>query len=585
MESIAQGSTHTVPEIKALEIGVQDSLIISAEPGQKSENSTDDDSKDKVDSAILTDSEDPTLTDELKELLEEMAESECTPEPETLTDSICRLAELDRLEYERVRTAEAKRLGIRVSELDIAVANAVEDDLLAGPENESVHDAVIRLAAMTPLDYEPRRTLEAKRLGMRAIELDRAIQSLRPPKGTNVEKGLVCPDTEPWPENVLLSEVLNEIRATIHRYIVCDQSVGVMVALWTAFTWLIDYVLIAPILVISAPEKRCGKTQLLEVVGRLARRPLMASNISPAAVFRVIESRRPTLLIDEADSFMNENEQLRGLINCGHTRTSAYVVRTVGDDHDPVQFSTWSAKAIAGIGSRSGTIMDRAVVATLRRKLNSEKCERLRHADPTLFSNLASKLARFAQDEGHAIARARPALPDEINDRAQDNWEPLLAIADLAGGVWPAIARATAIQLSEETVVPESTTIELLADIRSVFERKNIDWIHTADLISALIEDDSKRWARFAGGQPINPRQLGTRLSEFGIHSRDIRDGHIVKKGHRLQDFSEAFARYLSDQGPGSNKTQQATEQPQCESTRSAYVAETRPDATQQTGG
>jgi putative DNA primase/helicase len=122
-------------------------------------------------------------------------------------------------------------------------------------------------------------------------------------------------------------------------------------------TWFMDVVEIAPLAVITAPEKRCGKSQLLFLLGRLAKRPLTASNVSPAALFRAVDAWRPTLLVDEADAFVRENDELRGIINAGHTRDSAYVVRVVGDDFKPTKFSVWGAKALAGIGHLADTLV------------------------------------------------------------------------------------------------------------------------------------------------------------------------------------------------------------------------------------
>jgi putative DNA primase/helicase len=155
---------------------------------------------------------------------------------------------------------------------------------------------------------------------------------------------------EVWPEPVNGAALLDELVAVIHRFIICDRDTAIATALWCVMTWLIDRFQVAPLAIITAPEKRCGKSQLLSLIGRLSNRPLVASNISPSAVFRVIEAHRPTLLIDEADTFMRDNEELRGVINSGHTRQAAYVVRCVGDEHEPVQFSTWGAKALSGIG-------------------------------------------------------------------------------------------------------------------------------------------------------------------------------------------------------------------------------------------
>jgi putative DNA primase/helicase len=417
------------------------------------------------------------------------------------------------------------------------------------PQPEDIFGAVKRLAALRPLEYEKVRAAEAKRLGVRAGALDKAVSGTRTERQQGAGKAAMFPEVEPWPDPVDLAALLDEIRDTIRRFIICDSSTAIAATLWAAFTWCINHVQVAPLLVITAPEMKCGKSQLLDVVGRLSCHPLVASNISAPAVFRVIEAHCPTLLIDEADSFMKDNEELRGVLNSGHTRQSAYVIRTVGDDHEPRQFSTWGAKAISGIGHLAGTLMDRAIVLPLRRKLSTEKCSRLRHTDPGTFTRLASMLARFAEDAGPSIGQARPNLPEELNDRAQDNWEPLLAIADLAGGEWPTLSRAAALNLSGSEHEPVSTATELLSDIQEIFTIKKVEQIATAELLTALIADDLKPWGSYSYGKPITPRQLSKRLNEFGIGSRNIKfhdSGNVVLKGYQLDQFKDVFERYLA---------------------------------------
>ena len=312
-----------------------------------------------------------------------------------------------------------------------------EPPLVSDPE--SLFDAVTRLAGLHPLEYEKLRETEANALGVRVGVLDKEVGIVRKARQEEGGKAVMFPTIKVWNKAVDANKLLTEIHKTIKQFIICESDAAITATLWIVFTWFVDVVEVAPLAVITAPEKRCGKTQLLNLIGRLSRRPLMAANISPAATFRVIEAHCPTLLIDEADSFLKDNEELRGVINSGHTRQSAYVIRTVGDDHTPQQFSTWGAKAISGIGHLAETLMDRAVILELRRKLPRESVQRLRHAERGLFDRLASQLARFAEDAAQSIGEARPELPEALNDRAQDNWEPLLAIADYAGGEWPRI--------------------------------------------------------------------------------------------------------------------------------------------------
>ena len=425
--------------------------------------------------------------------------------------------------------------GLKVEEVATVELNPVTSDKAE----------IGRLAALDPISYDRAREAAAEALKVRISTLDKLVTARREENAAKKTAEL-CRDIEPWPEPVNVAEALDDIRRTISRFIVCEPATATAATLWIAFTWAIEHVQVAPLAIISAPEKRCGKTQLLDLIGRLARRNLRASNISPAALFRVIEAQSPTLLIDEADAFLRENEELRGIINSGHTRQSAFVIRTVGEEFEVKQFSTWAAKAIAGIGKLADTIMDRAIVLTLRRKLPDETIERLRYARPGLFEALAAKLARFGDDYGAAIGRARPEIPEALNDRAQDNWEPLIAIADLAGAHWPKDARRAALAISGDGKDGHSTGEELLSDIRDIFDADNTGRISMAELVKRLTEDEMAPWATYNRGKPITPRQLGKRLGEFGIKAKAIHVSHYEKpKGFLRSQFADAWSRYL----------------------------------------
>ena len=421
---------------------------------------------------------------------------------------------------------------------------------------------VEHLAAMSPTEYDRVREVEAKKRNARVTTLDKEVATMR--------RSLVCRessmvvDIEPWSEPVKGAELLDTIYATIKRHIVCEDEIAQAATLWITFTWFIDYVQVAPLAIITAPEKRCGKTQLLEIISKLSRRPLLTSNISPAAIFRVIEAHSPTLIIDEADSFLKDNEQARGILNSGHTRQTAYVIRTVGEDHEPQRFSTWGAKAICGIGSQAETLMDRAIDLELRRKLVTEDVESQRRADPKIFKRLSSMLARYAIDYGDVVEHVPPDLPAELNDRAQDNWEPLLAIADCAGPEWATKARQAALKISGKSEETVSIPSELLADIQDIFEgNSHIGKYPLGELLKELIKDDLKAWSTYNRGKPLTPRQLRNRLKDYGIKTKDIREGNRVLKGYDAKQFKDVFKRYLSSPLPEKSATTlQNTETP-----------------------
>lgn len=412
------------------------------------------------------------------------------------------------------------------------------------PGESMLEDAVSTLATLSKLKYDQARKEAAEKLGVRATVLDQVVKEAR--NSCGIDTDLPFEKVIPWPEQINPAEILSDVAVVVRRFIVCNREVSNAVSLWVAMTWFMDVVQVAPLAVITAPEKRCGKTILLGILGRLTARAITASSISPAALFRAIDAWNPTLLIDEVDATLKDNEELRGIINSGHTRDSAYVIRTVGDTFTPTKFSTWGAKALSGIGHVADTLMDRAIILELRRKLPHEQVDRLRHGEPGLFSTLAAKLARFAEDYSDQVRQARPYLPPSLNDRAQDNWEPLLAIAMVAGPEWLDTATKAALKLSGGDSAAQSIGTELLGDIKEIFELQRVERISTADLIKALVADDEKPWATYNRGLQIKPRQIATRLKGYGIISKSIRVGPIsTPKGYEKRQFDEAFARYL----------------------------------------
>lgn len=358
-------------------------------------------------------------------------------------------------------------------------------------------------------------------------------------------------EVEPWPEKVNGADLLDELVEAIGRHVIADKETIRAAALWATFTWLIDAVQVAPIANITAPEKRCGKTVMLSVLGKLAYRPMQVSDIATAALFRSIELWAPTLLIDEVDAFLRDNEEARGILNAGFTRDSAFVIRCVGDDHMPTKFRVWGGKALCGIGKIADTLADRSIPLRLRRKKPGEQAERLRYSDPAMWDRLRSRIARFADDNATTIGAARPAIIEGLNDRANDCWEPLLAIADVAGSDWPRIARQSAITLHGIEEESPSIGAELLADIKAVFDEKRAIKMFSSQLLDSLNANDEAPWATWNRGKPITARQLKNKIEEFGIKSHQVRIGSETgKMGYDRSDFVEAWDRYLSADTP-----------------------------------
>ena len=252
----------------------------------------------------------------------------------------------------------------------------------------------------------------------------------------------------PWDDAVSGADLLQQIQDAIGAYVVLPPGGAAEVTLWVLHAHAIEASAVSPLLAAVSPEKRCGKSTLLVVLAGLVPKPLLASNITPAVLFRTVEKYGPTLLVDEVDSFLGEREELRGLLNSGHHRAGAFVLRAVGDDFEPRAFSTWCPKAVALIGRPPATVEDRAVVLPMRRRRPDEALRRLRLDRLDGLTMLQRQAWRWAQDHLDQLRDADPDIPTGLDDRAADNWRPLLAVADLAGGPWPERAREAAQQLS-----------------------------------------------------------------------------------------------------------------------------------------
>jgi putative DNA primase/helicase len=232
----------------------------------------------------------------------------------------------------------------------------------------------------------------------------------------------------------------------------------------------------------------------------------------------------------------------------------------VGDGWDVRRFSIWCPQAIAGIGRLPSTIADRSIVIQMKRKLRTETVAKLRRRDAGPLIVLARKVARWVDDHRQAIEEAVPEVPEGLNDRAADAWEICFAIADIAGGEWPARARKAALALSGDAVVEDDDVrAMLLSDIRAAFEtnlQTSASGEHdnrgprlaSEDIVSYLAGLDERSWGEWKAGRPITKGQLARLLKPIGVSSGTIRLANgCTSKGYYLSAFADAFPRYLPD--------------------------------------
>ena len=377
---------------------------------------------------------------------------------------------------------------VRLAEGDSAafLARAREDP--GFPFEPAAITALLRLAKDRRADWQRLRAqLKADpKIHLSALEAVMKAESANGDSGDSGGDGVAgrpvkFEEIEPWPEPVDGAQLLADLSKAIGSYVVMDAHQRDATALWTMFTHAHDLRDYAPLLAVTAPTKRCGKTRLQETLARLVPKPQMTSGITAALLPRLVEKHRPTLFIDEYDAQAAGDkemaESLRGQLNSSFNKSSAAVLRLVplpGGGWDERRFSTWAPTCVAGIGMVPDTVKDRSVVIRLLRKPAGEKVRRLRGCDGGDLVVLARKAARFVSDNEQALRNADPASPGGLNDRQADAWDPLFAIAEVAAGEWPERARAAAKALcqiaAQEDVDADIKTV-LLADIRDIFVR------------------------------------------------------------------------------------------------------------------
>jgi Protein of unknown function (DUF3631) len=264
--------------------------------------------------------------------------------------------------------------------------------------------------------------------------------------------------------------LLDEIAAGLRRHVVMPDGAAEMITLWVMHGHAHDAAQYSPILALESPDTGCGKTTLLRVLAPLSPMPLFSSNISTAGFYRTIAWRIYTLLVDEADAFLRGNNELRGILNSGHCRQTAQVVRADG------VFSTWCPKAVALIGELPATLRDRSLRVGLKRMRREEKVAPLDSEAVARLKQLGAQAAVWAKQHHDQLARANPAMPQMITNRAADNWLPLLAIADAVGGHWPKLARAHGFGRNPRRHFPRRGLIERYqADLQRVRNRPDPD--------------------------------------------------------------------------------------------------------------
>jgi hypothetical protein len=347
--------------------------------------------------------------------------------------------------------------------------------------------------------------------------------------------------------------LLDDTKKFLERFIAYPTpETAVAHVLWIMHTHLIDVFENTPRLAFLSPEPGSGKSRAMELTEALVPRAVLTVNSTPAYVFRKISADPgglPTLLQDEADAVFNKkdgNEDLRGLYNSGYRR-GATAGRAVvkGKEIVTEEFPSFCAVALAGLNQLPDTLMTRSIIVNMKRRRPDQAVEpyRRRVNGPEAIV-LQRRLAELGERIRNQVEDAWPELPDTIQDRDADIWEPLIAIADAVGGQWPLMARDTAVKMVASTKdKPATLGIKLLSDLKTIFTDR--ERLSTHELIEILIKLELSPWANIKG-EPLDSRFLARILSKYDIETGKLfRFNTQSLRGYERSQFFDAWVRYL----------------------------------------
>lgn len=339
---------------------------------------------------------------------------------------------------------------------------------------------------------------------------------------------------------------LDAVRDFIARFLVLPTSSDYdVMALWVAHTYVIDAFDVTPRLAFMSPQKASGKTRAMDLLDLLVHNPLPTVNTSTAALFRSIHQAdgRMTLLLDEADTVFQpangSSEDIRGILNASYKR-GADVLRSGPKNKDFMveRYKVFAPVAMAGLGRLPDTLTSRSIVMAMRRRTDDEHIDRFRRRDVQAdVQALSAGLARWSDQTRGKIHI--PALPPELTDRAAEIWEPLLAVADIAGPEWATAVRVAAVAAVAGSSGVDDQDTRLLAAIRDVFQQSGDSKMHTEKLLKKLEKQDLVSVSGLTG------LKLADILAPYDIKPKMFRNAGDNRRGYKRSDFTDAWSRYL----------------------------------------
>jgi len=409
---------------------------------------------------------------------------------------------------------------------------------------------ISELARLSELAYQRRRDESAARLGIGLGALDKVVRKQRAHTEAGQGRKVEAQEIKPWEQPVDGAQLLDEMSVALQEHIVLTKEQADTVALYSVYTHGYEMFKVAPRLGVRAPTRECGKSELLLRIQRFVARPLSTENLTAPVLFRLTEQQHATLFVDEFDNLLSDGKsELLGLFNSGYARDGkAYRLVEVGGNYELREFSTFSPLVYGMIGKPTDSFNSRSISIEMRRATPAEwrsllSLEDGEEEDQRLLA-LGRQAARWASDNIGLLKVAKPNMGSMTN-RPATNWKPLFAVAEVAGGEWPARARRAAAAASKLKQNPADEE-ELFGAIKAIFDTSTLDYVESESLGCRLAQVEGGPWAEYGKtSKPITQNALARLLRNFGIRPGQVGPEYARKRGYLRVQFEEVFASYV----------------------------------------
>jgi 5S rRNA maturation endonuclease (ribonuclease M5) len=351
------------------------------------------------------------------------------------------------------------------------------------------------------------------------------------------------------------ADLLDEVYFFLRSFVWMTEAQARVIAIWAAHTHAFAAAEHTPYLAIISPEKECGKSRLLTCLSIICANPFKTDHATAAALVMTVHGERPTLLLDEVDAAFKStkeddySEALRGLLNSGFENDGQWAKCVgQGSNQEVRHFKTFCPKALAGIGKIPDTVMSRSIPIHMQRAPRGAVKRARKREIKAAGLPLAGKLAEWTGSVLEVAKNAQPEIPEQLSDRQADMADPLIALADLAGGKWPEELRRALVELCGQAQQEDNSPgLRLLADIRDAFGENQTDRFTSGELCKVLAEIETSPWAEWNYGKPITPMRLAILLKRFFISPKVAKICDKAQRCYLENQFKDAFGQYLDD--------------------------------------